>query len=159
MNATCSLIGSIVKGFLILHEIQTACRRNHGRQFFILIQPKQGRKLEFEKGICHLGLSSASGEIAVFEYSVTAISRLRCATLEMTFFRQKNRTDCSVRCLLCWHYLSSRQVALQVLSARMSLTSVFGMGTGGPSSKSIPTVRVTQHDLVTRTGFEPMLKA
>ena len=41
---------------------------------------------------------------------------------------------------ICWHYLSSRQVALQVLSARMSLTSVFGMGTGGPSSQSIPTI-------------------
>ena len=40
---------------------------------------------------------------------------------------------------LCWHYLSSRQVTLQVLSAQMSLTSVFGMGTGGPSSQSIPT--------------------
>ena len=40
---------------------------------------------------------------------------------------------------LCWHYLSSRQVTLQVLSARTSLTSVFGMGTGGPSSQSIPT--------------------
>ena len=41
---------------------------------------------------------------------------------------------------LCWHYLSSRQVTLQVLSAQMSLTSVFGMGTGGPSSQSIPTI-------------------
>ena len=41
---------------------------------------------------------------------------------------------------LCWHYLSSRQVTLQVLSAQMSLTSVFGMGTGGPSSQSIPTM-------------------
>ena len=79
--------------------------------------------------------------------------------------------------LLCWHYLSSRQVALQVLSARMSLTSVFGMGTGGPSSQSIPTsldgfytiiyvktlVQVLTpyliSFLVTRTGFEPMLKA
>ena len=40
---------------------------------------------------------------------------------------------------ICWHYLSSRQVTLQVLSAQMSLTSVFGMGTGGPSSQSIPT--------------------
>ena len=40
---------------------------------------------------------------------------------------------------LCWHYLSSRQVTLQVLSARTSLTSVFGMGPGGPSSQSIPT--------------------
>ena len=41
---------------------------------------------------------------------------------------------------LCWHYLSFRQVTLQVLSARTSLTSVFGMGTGGPSSQSIPTI-------------------
>ena len=44
-----------------------------------------------------------------------------------------------IRSRLCWHYLSSRQVTLQVLSAQMSLTSVFGMGTGGPSSQSIPT--------------------
>ena len=41
--------------------------------------------------------------------------------------------------LLCWHYLSSRAVARQVLSAQMSLTSVFGMGTGGPSLQSTPT--------------------
>ena len=83
---------------------------------------------------------------------------------------------------LCWHYLSSRQVTLQVLSAQMSLTAVFGMGTGGPSSQSIPTMsdEVLPHPLlcqsprsaltssfllasceklVTRTGFEPMLKA
>ena len=41
--------------------------------------------------------------------------------------------------VLCWRYLSSRAVTRQVLSAQMSLTSVFGMGTGGPSSQSIPT--------------------
>ena len=41
---------------------------------------------------------------------------------------------------LCWHYLSSRAVARQVLSAQMSLTSVFGMGTGGPSLQSIRTI-------------------
>ena len=35
--------------------------------------------------------------------------------------------------LVCWHYLSSRAVTRQVLSAQMSLTSVFGMGTGGPT--------------------------
>ena len=35
--------------------------------------------------------------------------------------------------LLCWRYLSSRAVSSQVLSAEASLTSVFGMGTGGPS--------------------------
>ena len=34
---------------------------------------------------------------------------------------------------LCWHYLSFRAVASQVLSAETSLTTVFGMGTGGPS--------------------------
>ena len=36
-------------------------------------------------------------------------------------------------------YLSSRHVAMQVLSARQSLTSVFGMGTGGPSASITPT--------------------
>ena len=41
---------------------------------------------------------------------------------------------------LCWRYLSSRAVARQVLSAQMSLTSVFGMGTGGPSLQSTPTL-------------------
>ena len=34
---------------------------------------------------------------------------------------------------LCSRYLSSQAVTRQVLSAHMSLTSVFGMGTGGPS--------------------------
>ena len=38
-------------------------------------------------------------------------------------------------------YLSSRAVASQVLSARQSLTSVFGMGTGGPSALITPTHR------------------
>ena len=41
---------------------------------------------------------------------------------------------------LCSRYLSSRAVARQVLSAQMSLTSVFGMGTGGPSSQSTRTI-------------------
>ena len=36
--------------------------------------------------------------------------------------------------------LSYREVALQVFSARMSLTTVFGMGTGGPSSLWLPTM-------------------
>ena len=34
----------------------------------------------------------------------------------------------------CWRYLSFQAVASQVLSTEMSLTTVFGMGTGGPSS-------------------------
>ena len=35
---------------------------------------------------------------------------------------------------LCWRNLSFRAVTRKVLSAQTSLTSVFGMGTGGPSS-------------------------
>ena len=41
---------------------------------------------------------------------------------------------------MCWRYLSSRAVTRKVLSAQMSLTSVFGMGTGGPSPQSTPTL-------------------
>ena len=40
---------------------------------------------------------------------------------------------------LCWRYLSSRPVTRQVLSAKVCLTSVFGMGTGGPTPQSTPT--------------------
>ena len=45
-------------------------------------------------------------------------------------------------------YLSSRTVARQVLSALRSLTSVFGMGTGGPCALMIRT-------MVHLQGFEP----
>ena len=48
----------------------------------------------------------------------------------------------------CWRYLFSRFVSKQVSSARVSLTSVFGMGTGGPSPQSTPT-QVCLHTLKT----------
>ena len=41
----------------------------------------------------------------------------------------------------CWRYLFSRPVTRQVSSAEVSLTSVFGMGTGGPSPQSTPTMQ------------------
>ena len=44
-------------------------------------------------------------------------------------------------CVSCRHSLFSRPVARQVFSTIMSLTSVFGMGTGGPSCQSTPTVK------------------
>ena len=48
----------------------------------------------------------------------------------------------SLLCLLSvGTYLSSRAVARQVLSTQVSLTTVFGMGTGGPSPPSAPTER------------------
>ena len=46
-------------------------------------------------------------------------------------FRGKKKPVHQSEPVLCWHYLSSRAVARKVLSAQMSLTSVFGMGTGG----------------------------
>ena len=64
--------------------------------------------------------------------------------------RRKKAPPIGETFVLCWHYLSSRQVTLQVLSAQMSLTAVFGMGTGGPSSQSIPTMsdEVLPHPLL-----------
>ena len=82
----------------------------------------------------------------------------------------RRSTDWAKEESLCWHYLSSRAVARQVLSAYMSLTSVFGMGTGGPSWQSTRTLWMAFTifylntvfrglNLVTHTGFEPMLTA
>ncbi len=48
------------------------------------------------------------------------------------------------RPVLCWRYLFSRFVSKQVSSAQVSLTSVFGMGTGGPSLQSTPTAAFRQ---------------
>ena len=74
------------------------------------------------------------------ERSDVAISCKGAKTRPYTGFTLtlKNLTTEVVRSI-CWHYLSSRAVARQVLSAQMCLTSVFGMGTGGPTSQSIPT--------------------
>ena len=70
----------------------------------------------------------------------------------------RRSTDWAKGEYLCWHYLSSRAVTRQVLSAYMSLTSVFGMGTGGPSWQSTQTI-VTAFTvlffLVHPQGLEP----
>ena len=54
-------------------------------------------------------------------------------------------------------FLSSRAVTSQVLSAPASLTSVFGMGTGGPSPSSTPTISDvhTTPEVVHHQGLEP----
>ena len=58
-------------------------------------------------------------------------------------------------------YLSFRAVASQVFSAQVSLTAMFGMGTGGPSLQSAPTERFpfgcihTQMGVVHLQGLEP----
>ena len=69
-------------------------------------------------------------------------------------------------CMLCVGIsLSSQAVTSQVFSAPLSLTSVFGMGTGGPSASSTPTILLYLkafqlfYLLVTRAGIEPALPA
>ena len=75
-------------------------------------------------------------------------------------------------CLLCVGIsLFSHLVAKALFSAPLSLTSVFGMGTGGPSASSTPTFQLwpfghlLKHTLcgfnqmVTRAGIEPALPA
>ena len=47
--------------------------------------------------------------------------------------------------------LFSQAVSSQVFSAPLSLTSVFGMGTGGPSASSTPTVSRGLHYIITYT--------
>ena len=65
---------------------------------------------------------------------------IKAAVIHYNITKMIKEKPHSFECGLCWHYLSSRAVARQVLSAQMSLTSVFGMGTGGPSSQSIRTL-------------------
>ena len=59
---------------------------------------------------------------------------------------------------LCWRYLFSRPVARQLSSAQVSLTSVFGMGTGGPSPQSTPTVLSVPQDLFNYTALFAFVK-
>ena len=65
------------------------------------------------------------------------------------------KTKPTVRWVLCWRYVFSQSVTRQVSSAQMSLTSVFGMGTGGPSSQSTPTIydnKFPWYRLIRRSG-------
>ena len=73
-------------------------------------------------------------------FSVFRIHSFPCpAPTVNTPARRKKSSDLSIGAS-CWRYLSFRAVTRKVLSAQMSLTSVFGMGTGVPSPQSTPTI-------------------
>ena len=86
---------------------------------------------------------SARPEVCVFfilHFSVFRIHSFPCpAPTANSPARRKKSSDLSIGAS-CWRYLSSRAVTRKVLSAQMSLTSVFGMGTGVPSPQSTPTI-------------------
>ena len=69
------------------------------------------------------------------EYVLVGVSPTRYGELSFgeVFYQMKNEQDC------VGTDLSSRLVAKQVFSAQHSLTSVFGMGTGGPCALMTPT--------------------
>ena len=59
---------------------------------------------------------------------------------------------------LCWRYLSSQAVASQVLWTEMSLTTVFGMGTGGTSLLSTPAALKNRIEILTDEVFRELKK-
>ena len=69
------------------------------------------------------------------QLSYTPISSMVASSfLLYRFFLRSSRTDCSVLCSYVSIELSSRAASRKVFSPLQSLTSVFGMGTGGPSA-------------------------
>ena len=62
----------------------------------------------------------------------TSVCTLRCHSHNVPSKLGIRKTVAWTVILMCRHYLSSQAVASQVFSAQVSLTAVFGMGTGGP---------------------------
>ena len=76
------------------------------------------------------------------------------ASLSILGFRIEQKRQPRWLSLLCWRYLFFRPVSRQVSSAQVSLTSVFGMGTGGPSLQSTPTYFFLK-EKVSKKNFTP----
>ena len=73
---------------------------------------------------------------------------------------KKRRGGKTVSSLYVGVDLSFQSVTRQVLSAQVSLTAVFGMGTGGPSPLKTPTVNgycqiLNQYDCVVKQNLRP----
>ena len=88
----------------------------HGA-FFILISPARGRHGHHRSGQC----------VPCLNLPQTKKSTLPHHCGKVDFLKEKAGT-----------YLFSQVVSNQLSSARQSLTSVFGMGTGGTSASSAP---------------------
>ena len=76
------------------------------------------------------------------------------ASLSILGFQIEQKRQPKWLSLLCWRYLFFRPVSRQVSSAQVSLTSVFGMGTGGPSLQSTPTYFFLK-EKVSKKNFTP----
>ena len=76
---------------------------------------------------------AVSSQVSWAEASLTDLSRDSAGGVPNKVNKTQKRTTAFVVVLSCWRYLFSRAVSSQVSWAEASLTSVFGMGTGGPS--------------------------
>ena len=89
----------------------------------------------------HRRLSSTFSNFFCRPTRHTSVCTLCCHSHNVLGKRSIRKTVAWTVILMCRHYLSSRAVASQVFSAQVSLTAVFGMGTGGPSLQSAPTIQ------------------
>ena len=107
----------------LIYKVQTAHRRN----YFSLPGSSSFVKHFFK----------------LFSPATPAYFSLSCAVIRTTFPSKLGirKTVTWTVILMCRHYLFSQAVASQVSSAQVSLTAVFGMGTGGPSLQSAPTIQ------------------
>ena len=139
-----SILTAACTGCECLPEIATGAERPRNDKsgaVAILSLPNTNRRCSARSGMPLR--YSARPEVCVFfilHFSVFRIHSFPCPTPTANSpARRKKSSDLSIGAS-CWRYLSSRAVTRKVLSAQMSLTSVFGMETGVPSPQSTPTI-------------------
>ena len=91
---------------------------------------------DFRRGVLcwrYLSSQAVSSQVLSAEASLTDLSRDGAVGIPNCTFPDTTKPRDFRRGVSCWRYLSSQAVSSQVLSAEASLTSVFEMGTGGPS--------------------------
>ena len=98
--------------------------------------PDTTKPRDFRRGVScwrYLSSQAVSSQVLSAEASLTDLSRDGAAGIPNCTLPDTTKPRDFRRGVSCWRYLSSQAVSSQVLSAEASLTSVFGMGTGGPS--------------------------
>ena len=116
-------------------------------RYFLHAEIFQNQKSTSYEMLCvraYLSSRTVAMQVLSARQSLTLVFARKCGVLEWErvvllryilhaeIFQNQKSTSYEMLCVRA--YLSSRTVASQVFSARQSLTSVFGMGTGGPSA-------------------------
>ena len=126
---TCPFVGNRHRPTpLTCHGMVPQASRTH---FSGIAKPR-----DFRRGVScwrYLSSQAVSSQVLSAEANLTDLSRDGAAGIPNCIFSGITKPRDFRRGVSCWRYLSSQAVSSQVLSAEASLTSVFGMGTGGPS--------------------------